>query len=984
VRRFDPRTPFLAVLLALLPAGTALAQFGQNKVQYRSFDWRILETEHFVIHYYTQEAAAANEAARMAERGYAYLSSFYQHEFEDKIPVILYSTHHDFEQSNVIGGFISEGTGGVTESLKGRVTLPLTGSYAELNHVLVHELVHAFQFDLLNRNILPQMNARSLPLWMMEGMAEWVSNGVDPVTAMWVMDAQRAGKVPSVQQMSSVQDIRVYRMGQALFEVIAKSYGPARVRQLLKAPERERPAVADSTDGRTPQPPTSLPPPVEGAASMQASPPPPAFDGATAEGQSLDHLWRAYAESLATQLGQDLVSPDSVAEAVAHKSGYAKAFHLAPVAAADGNRVLFYSSRGLYNELMVAERTPEGWKTRSLLAGERSADVEELPLLSASADWSADGRLVVLVVTRQGHDMIQIMDFKKRKIIRRIKTDLQSVANPAFSPDGRWVVFSGVQGGNGDLFAVEVESGHVSRLTQDAFAERAPRFSPDGRSIVFATDEGPDTDLDGLVFGSWNIAQLEVRPGPGKELLAGKRTDLVVSKADDFAPVWSPDGSSIAFVSDRTGTYQVYTYDFETGEVRQRTRFASGVVGIIPTGPAISWAASNDIYYSVFHHGGWHLYRTTGFPEDLPGEPDAAKLELASSHPEAIQENASSHLDAKERDYKARLTPEYAVVGALYIGNAGAAGSGQLLLGDMLGNHYLLLSGYLRTDFDQSEILVQYADLGHRWQWGLAGFQYRDDILVYSSPSKGNVESTVYRGLGAQFYYPFNRFRRLEFSVDFRNEDLTRSVFSTVGGDSLQPVSVVEEMHANYYYSIPTLALVHDNTSYSGFTPIAGGRWRIEGGKTFGDLDYTIGVLDWRRYLNVHRRGALALRFIGASSWGRDSRILYIGGPDTFRGTDFGGLTGTRAAFANVEARFPLFGATELIRGVVFFDAASTWFEEENPRYRRVHTAFGFGLRAYVGLPLRFDAALPLNTEPFDPLSQKQEWKTFFAIGFDY
>ena len=42
----------------------------------------------------------------------------------------------------------SESTGGVTESLKGRVTLPLTGSYAELNHVLVHELVHAFQFDI--------------------------------------------------------------------------------------------------------------------------------------------------------------------------------------------------------------------------------------------------------------------------------------------------------------------------------------------------------------------------------------------------------------------------------------------------------------------------------------------------------------------------------------------------------------------------------------------------------------------------------------------------------------------------------------------------------------------------------------------------------------------------------------------------------------------------------------------------------------------
>jgi hypothetical protein len=131
----------------------ALAQFGQNKVQYRDFHWRIIETAHFRLHYYEQERESALEASRMAERSYEYLSKFYDHQIEDKIPLILYSNHQDFEQSNVIYGFISEGTGGVTESLKGRVTIPLTGSYGELNHVLTHELVHAFQFDMMERNL---------------------------------------------------------------------------------------------------------------------------------------------------------------------------------------------------------------------------------------------------------------------------------------------------------------------------------------------------------------------------------------------------------------------------------------------------------------------------------------------------------------------------------------------------------------------------------------------------------------------------------------------------------------------------------------------------------------------------------------------------------------------------------------------------------------------------------------------------------------
>ncbi len=954
-----------------------MAQFGQNKVQYRSFDWRVLETEHFVIHFYAQEAAAAHEAGRMAERGYAYLSEFFQHEFEDKIPVILYSTHQDFAQTNVIGGFIGEGTGGVTESLKGRVTLPLTGSYAELNHVLVHELVHAFQFDMMSRYFLGQLGGRpQLPLWMMEGMAEWVSNGVDPITAMWVMDAHLAEKVPTVQQMATVQDIRFYRMGQALYEVIGKGYGPGRVRGLLKQPERRRLDPADSTH-------TPLPPAASGPSSaMEISSTPPDFAANTLEGQSLDQLWHAYTESLATRLSVDLVPPDSMAELVSGAKGYAKAFHLAPVAAADGSRVLFYSSRGLHNELMVAERKDEGWETRSLVAGEQTPENESLPVLSASADWSTDGRNVVFVATRQGRDVLHIFNFERRKLIRVIKTDVLTISNPAFSPDGRWVVFSGLQGGHGDLFVVEIETGKTVRLTQDPYAERTPRFSPDGDEIVFATDRGGETNLDGLVFGSWNIARMQVLRDAQGGIVGGSILEIVDTPSDDFSPVWSPDGLSIAFVSDRSGTYQVYTLALTTGEVRQRTRFLSGVVGIIPTGPALSWAGSNDIFYSVFYHGGWHLYRTRGFPEDLPGDTDAERLALVRSQPEDIQQGADPWLRSEERGYRARLTPEYAVIGALYIGNSGAAGSGQLLLGDMLGNHYLLLSGYLRTDFDQSEILVQYANLGGRWQWGLAGFQYRDDILVYTSPTRGNVDSRIYRGVGAQLYYPFNRFRRLEYRVDFFSEDVHTSTWAT--DESSGGAQLVSERFERNLYSAPGLAFVHDNSSYSGFTPVAGGRWRLEGSKTFGDLDYALMVVDWRRYLNVHRRGALAVRVIGASSWGRDTRLLYVGGPETFRGTDFGGLAGTRILFSNVEARFPLFGGTELIRGVVFFDAATAWYEGQSYLDQRFQTAVGFGLRAYVGLPLRFDAAMPLNSNPFDPLNPRQEWRTFFAIGFDY
>ncbi len=976
--RFVVAASVACLVLAVL-ALPATAQFGQNKVQYRSFKWRILETEHFNIHYYEEERSAALETARMAERGYEYLSEFFQHEVTDKIPLILYSTHQDFEQSNVIGGFISEGTGGVTESLKGRVTLPLTGSYAELNHVLVHELVHAFQFDLLERNIRGMIGMNQFPLWMMEGMAEWVSSGMDPVTTMWVTDAVKRDKLLSVEKMASVQDIRVYRMGQALFEVIAQRFGTDRIRRMLNRPDLPRRMMDDSLPPITPTP----PPAVTTTASrdpLMATTDSLTFAPGSVAVASLDQHWHAWADSIAKTLGADLVDPDSTAERLTEGRRYGSSFHLAPTFSPDGQRVLYYSSRGFTNELFVAERTSEGWSRRSLISGEETPELESLPLLSASADWSPDGRQIVFVATEEGRDALRILDFASRKIVRTLDTELTSISNPSWSPDGRFIAFTALVNGEDDLFLIEIETSRLLRLTQDAYSERTPRWSPSGDALVFATDRGPRTDVEALRFGPWNIARLALRPGP--DVPTADRIDLVVvSDANDFAPVFAPSGDSLAFVSDRDGTFQVYTVALASGDIRRRTRFDTGVIGIVPTGPAFSWSATGDLVYSVFRNGGWNLYRTHGFPVDEPGDVQADKLALVHTGPEAITADATPGVVEQDRDYKARLTPEYAVIGALYVGNTGAAGSGQVLLGDMLGNQYLLVGGNLRSQLDESELLVQYANLGRRWQWGLAGYQYRDDIGVYTAPETLLIRSLVRRGVGAQIAYPFNRFRRVEFGLDFESVSDEYAIANFVSIDT--------QSRSQFYSFVPQVALVHDNASYSGFTPVRGGRWRASIEQSIGDLDNTFGLVDYRRYLNVKRRAAVALRALVASSSGEDTAFLRIGGPDTFRGADYGQLQGTRVAITTAEFRFPIIPSTELIRGVVFVDAAMAWtddasvkpFESEGPlgvRARDVALAYGFGVRGFIGLPLRFDAALPTDLE------RNGDWFTSFSIGFDF
>src|SRR6266550_925093 len=159
-----------AIVLTFASRLQAQQYFGTNQVQYKHFKWRVLETEHFLVHYYPEERAAVMDAARMAERSYARLSRVLGHQFRQKKPIILYASRADFGQNNVTGD-LGEGTGGVTEG-RFRLLVPLTGDYLSFDHVISHEMVHEFQYDIFTRgkaeNIqtVEQLNP---PLWYMEG-----------------------------------------------------------------------------------------------------------------------------------------------------------------------------------------------------------------------------------------------------------------------------------------------------------------------------------------------------------------------------------------------------------------------------------------------------------------------------------------------------------------------------------------------------------------------------------------------------------------------------------------------------------------------------------------------------------------------------------------------------------------------------------------------------------------------------------------------
>src|SRR5690349_19287189 len=238
------RVAALAVLTVLGAAAArpAAAQdyFGQNQVQYDHFDWRVLESEHFTVHYYQNERPMAVDATRMAERSYARLSRLLDHQFREKKPIVLFASRADFGQNNVTGD-LGEGTGGVTDILRQRNLFYSPGDYRAMEHVLTHEMVHQFQYDIFARgkagNNIQAFAQVDPPLWFMEGMAEYLSIGPDHrLTDTWVRDAALNGNLPSIQQMTERPDRYFpYRYGEALWQYVGQRWGDQVIGQIMNA-----------------------------------------------------------------------------------------------------------------------------------------------------------------------------------------------------------------------------------------------------------------------------------------------------------------------------------------------------------------------------------------------------------------------------------------------------------------------------------------------------------------------------------------------------------------------------------------------------------------------------------------------------------------------------------------------------------------------------------------------------------------------------
>src|SRR5688572_8042259 len=579
-----------ALLIAALAATPALVQgqyFGQNRVQYRTFDFKIIQTEHFDVYFYEQERAAALDAARMAERSYARLTHLLNYRFQERKPIILYASHSDFAQTNAVPGGVSEGVEGVTDAYKHRNVLPFPGSYADFEHVLTHEMVHQFQYDVWARGRSGNIGALvaiNPPGWFVEGMAEYLSIGnVDANTAMWVRDAALDGELPTIEEMTFNPYIFPYRYGHALLAYVGERWGDEAIGALLKG------TMAGGMDG-----------------SIRRT------LGITSE--ALSEEWHDAVQRRFLPAIRDKEKARDFGTELLSRRREGGRYNLAPALSSDGSQVAYFSERrGFTVDLWLADGN-NGRVRHRVLKSTWSSNYETYRFINSSVSWSPDGRHLISAAKRGPKDDLLIIDVRRNRVERRIELPLAGITNPSFSPDGRQIVLSGLQGGLSDLYIVNIDGTGLRRLTNDKYADLNPVWSPDGRTIAFVTDRSPETNFTTLEIDEYRIALYD--------LASGQVVDLEgMHRGRNVSPQWSPDGGQIAFVSDRNGVTNIYLYDLAAREIYPITDLYTGVQGITPISPALSWAREADRLAFVYYHEGEYNVYTVVNPRSLRTTP---------------------------------------------------------------------------------------------------------------------------------------------------------------------------------------------------------------------------------------------------------------------------------------------------------------------------------------------------------------------------
>ncbi|HKP98578.1 MAG TPA: hypothetical protein VJ385_22800 [Fibrobacteria bacterium] len=573
-----------------------------NKVQYDNHAWYYVSTRHFNVYFTEQSLLVGQYTAGHVEAMYDTVSRILGFPLKERVPIILYSTPSEFQQTNIIPYILPEGVGGFTEIFRNRVVIPFDGSYSELHHVLQHEMTHAFMFDRQNTfGSKFSSAAQQVPLWFGEGLAEYASLGWDLASEFFMLDAVLFGYVGNPAE-DGLQGFLAYKGGQLFYTYLAQTFGAAFVRDW----------IGDVAKGKDPQ---------------------LAFkERAHVSLREVGEVWLREIRAIYWPELRERRYGKAVARQLTDHTQDRSNINMQPVLSPDGTKIAFFSDRepnvGLHIVDVETEKVSRALSTAGSVRGHLSFYAYQ-----SRISWSPDGKRLAFVSKAGEKDVISILNAKNGRSAGEISPPgMRGILSPDWSPDGDRLVFNGIKDGKSDLFLWDLEKKSLTRLTDDIAVDQNPVFSPSGQWIAFESDRSRP-----------GLSQHPKRPFLALSELApfhdiyrispegGAPMRVAGGPYDEKSPSYGPSDTELVFVSNRSGINNLYLATLSGGEWKHAP--LTNLTGSCYTP---SWSRSGNLLaFSLFENRGWDVFlmrdpKSHLIADSLPKTRFVRKLE----HPE--------------------------------------------------------------------------------------------------------------------------------------------------------------------------------------------------------------------------------------------------------------------------------------------------------------------------------------------------------------
>jgi hypothetical protein len=948
------RTYFLYFLLLFLSAATVRAQFftfGRNKVQYTEFDWHVLKTKHFDIYYYPEMEELAKYGASFAEQSFTDLQQKFIHTVSERIPLIFYSSHLHFQQTNTTPGLVPDGVGGFFEFLKGRVVIPYTGSMRDFHHVIKHELVHVFMYSKVNRVLFDHrlLQGRLPPLWFVEGLAEYWSNEWDVQAEMVMRDAVLRGYITPLSDMDKIYGtFLMYKEGQNILQYIGRKYSDEKLVMMLEN-------LWKTTDFEK------------------------TFEEALGINyKKFDEEWLYALKKQYYPLLAESDQPSGVTRGLVQEG-----FNSKPDYFQNGNsrEIYFIGNHSGYTSIyridLDSNLHDPSRKPTLVVQGEKSDELEKFHFFQNNLDISGSG--IIAFAAKSGeNDAIHLYDLKAGQMVRTYRFhDLVVIGSVAWSPDGNKLAFTAVEtSGKNDLYVWNLAEETLEKLTNDFYDDRDPAWFPAGDKIVFTSDRTPFGKN-----GAHNLFTYDLTTNTIRYLTYGKESY--------YSPQVSSDGRALIFTSDISGARNVWMIKLDNPDVpqemRQITRFTTAAFDPV-------WADGQGVFVS-FEDFRFQL-RALSDPYAMY---DSSSIKHSIDFIAWDQPWKPASIEGVTREGLYRYSEEYSLDFAQSEVTTdpvfGTAGGAYLSMSDFLGNenyNFLIYNTAQTTDeiLSSFNIAVSRVSLQHRTHYAYGVYRFSGRRYDLTDPDEFFFERVF--GAYAALSYPLSVFRRIALTVSISNSEKDAGqewLFSAPDRDD------VDDARKALFLS-NSLSFTHDNSLWGPTGPLDGSRYNVTLAYTtdmqYSHANYYSVIFDYRHYFRLASRSAHAVRLWLFYNDGREARRFFMGGSWDLRGYPRWSLRGKKLWLITNELRFPFLDQISLkfpivgitffdIRGALFVDAGNAW--DEN--YRRTFGSIGCGMRLSIAgfLVLRYDIGKRIENN-FRTL-QRDIFHQFF-FGWDF